>query len=53
MGANLGIGGKVVNDSCVQCPFHGWLFDGETGMCVGMLLEYKDHDKKPVMVNSI
>jgi cholesterol 7-dehydrogenase len=46
MGANLGIGGKVVNDSCVQCPFHGWLFDGETGMCV-------DHDKKPVMVNSI
>lgn len=28
MGANLGVGGKVVNDSCVQCPFHGWLFDG-------------------------
>jgi cholesterol 7-desaturase len=28
MGANLGIGGQVVNESCIQCPFHGWLFDG-------------------------
>ena len=35
MGANLGVGGKVVNDNCVQCPFHGWLFNGETGQCVG------------------
>lgn len=33
MGANLGIGGKVKN-SCIQCPFHGWMFDGETGNCV-------------------
>lgn len=35
MGANLGVGGQVVNETCVQCPFHGWLFDGETGQCVG------------------
>ena len=35
LGANLGIGGKVVNDKCIQCPFHGWLYDGETGVCVG------------------
>lgn len=35
MGANLGIGGQVVNETCIQCPFHGWLFDGETGQCVG------------------
>jgi cholesterol 7-dehydrogenase len=33
MGANLGIGGKVKNQ-CIQCPFHGWVFDGETGNCV-------------------
>ena len=36
MGANLGVGGQVVNETCVQCPFHGWLFDGETGQCVGI-----------------
>ena len=30
MGANLGVGGQVVNESCIQCPFHGWQFDGET-----------------------
>jgi cholesterol 7-dehydrogenase len=35
MGANLGINGKVVNEKCVQCPFHGWLYDAETGICVG------------------
>ena len=35
LGANLGIGGKVINDKCVQCPFHGWMYDGETGVCVG------------------
>jgi cholesterol 7-dehydrogenase len=34
MGANLGIGGKVCYDSCIECPFHGWAFDGETGHCV-------------------
>lgn len=33
MGANLGFGGKVKNN-CIQCPFHGWVFDGETGNCV-------------------
>jgi cholesterol 7-dehydrogenase len=34
MGANLGFGGKVKNKQCIQCPFHGWLFDGESGYCV-------------------
>jgi cholesterol 7-dehydrogenase len=33
MGANLGLGGKVKNN-CIQCPFHGWAFDGETGAAV-------------------
>ena len=41
LGAHLGVGGKVVNSKCVQCPFHGWLYDGETGKCV-------DHDGKPI-----
>jgi cholesterol 7-dehydrogenase len=33
MGANLGLGGQVKNN-CIQCPFHGWVFEGETGNCV-------------------
>ncbi|XP_022199322.2 cholesterol 7-desaturase nvd [Nilaparvata lugens] len=33
LGANLAIGGVVKGD-CLQCPFHGWTFDGSTGMCV-------------------
>lgn len=28
LGAHIGIGGKVVNQKCIQCPFHGWLYDG-------------------------
>ena len=32
LGANLGIGGKVVGNS-VQCPFHAWRFNG-AGECV-------------------
>ena len=23
-----------VSGKCIECPFHGWLFDGETGKCV-------------------
>lgn len=34
MGANLGVGGKVKHTSCIECPFHGWTFDGKTGTCV-------------------
>lgn len=32
LGANLGIGGKVVKNT-IQCPFHAWCYDG-TGQCV-------------------
>ncbi len=39
MGANLSVGGHVVNESCIQCPFHGCLFDGKTGQCVGNFLK--------------
>lgn len=37
MGVHIGIGGKVSevnNDSCVQCPFHGWTFRASDGQCV-------------------
>lgn len=34
LNANLGIGGTVVHDRCIQCPFHAWIFDGKTGNCV-------------------
>ncbi|CAD8207621.1 unnamed protein product [Paramecium pentaurelia] len=34
MGANLGIGGQVKFKSCIECPFHGWAFDGKSGLCV-------------------
>lgn len=32
MGANLAAGG-VVKGSCLECPFHGWLFRGDDGKC--------------------
>jgi cholesterol 7-dehydrogenase len=53
MGANLGIGGTVVNGQCVQCPFHGWLYDGETGHLVGKNVTNLDHDGKPVPTNTL
>lgn len=34
MGANLAVGGTVKFGNCIQCPFHGWTFDGATGNCV-------------------
>ncbi|VDK43866.1 unnamed protein product [Anisakis simplex] len=36
LGANFSVGGRVVNDNCVQCPFHGWIFSGETGKCTSI-----------------
>lgn len=34
MGANLAEGGQVKWKRCLECPFHGWTFDGATGECV-------------------
>ncbi|UJR08527.1 hypothetical protein I4U23_012790 [Adineta vaga] len=34
MGGNLGVGGRVRDNNCIECPFHGWIYDGETGACV-------------------
>ncbi|CAJ1070927.1 cholesterol 7-desaturase [Xyrichtys novacula] len=33
LGANLAVGGRVVG-SCIECPFHGWQFEGNNGKCV-------------------
>ncbi|XP_022103258.1 cholesterol 7-desaturase-like, partial [Acanthaster planci] len=33
LGANLAVGGKVTGE-CIECPFHGWAFQGEDGKCV-------------------
>ena len=35
LGANLAVGGKVRGD-CLECPFHGWVFDGHAGKCVSI-----------------
>ena len=32
LGSHLGVGGKV-DGECIRCPFHGWLYDGESGKC--------------------
>lgn len=39
LGAHLGIGGKVV-DNTIKCPYHGWRFDG-CGTCVDVPLSTK------------
>ncbi|VVC25110.1 Rieske [2Fe-2S] iron-sulphur domain [Cinara cedri] len=33
LGANMAVGG-IVRGNCLQCPFHGWKFDGKDGKCV-------------------
>jgi nitrite reductase/ring-hydroxylating ferredoxin subunit len=32
LGAHVGVGGRVEGD-CIRCPFHGWRYDGESGVC--------------------
>ena len=37
LGADLSVGGEIVKssrgDSCIKCPFHGWLFSSSDGTC--------------------
>nr|XP_018915694.1 PREDICTED: cholesterol 7-desaturase-like isoform X2 [Bemisia tabaci] len=35
LGANMGLGG-VVRGDCLECPFHGWQFDGNSGKCTSV-----------------
>uniref|UniRef100_T1J9H4 cholesterol 7-desaturase n=1 Tax=Strigamia maritima TaxID=126957 RepID=T1J9H4_STRMM len=44
LGANLGVGGTL-KGSCIECPFHGWVFDGKTGECVAV--PYSESNKIP------
>uniref|UniRef100_A0A914C9P8 cholesterol 7-desaturase n=1 Tax=Acrobeloides nanus TaxID=290746 RepID=A0A914C9P8_9BILA len=45
LGANFSVGGRVVDNNCIQCPFHGWIFSGETGKCTR--IPYSNSDKIP------
>jgi nitrite reductase/ring-hydroxylating ferredoxin subunit len=48
LGANLAVGGKVVDD-CLECPFHRWKFDNEGSItCIPYIKDknYKLPDKK-------
>jgi len=46
LGANLGIGGKVIDD-CVVCPFHQWSFRGSDGTCTN--IPYSTSGTLPIM----
>lgn len=35
LGAHLGVGGRV-SGNCIECPFHGWQFDGRDGQCASI-----------------
>lgn len=46
MGVHIGVGGRVKqvdNESCVECPFHGWTFRASDGLCVK--IPYQKSDK--------
>jgi phenylpropionate dioxygenase-like ring-hydroxylating dioxygenase large terminal subunit len=49
LGAHIGVGGRV-KDDCIQCPFHGWTFDGASGECVDV--PYDDNDFIPKRANT-
>lgn len=36
-----------------MCPFHGWMYNGKTGQCVGIFYSNLDHDNKPLKLKSI
>ena len=35
MGANIGIGGRVIAET-IECPFHHWRFRGIDGKCINV-----------------
>lgn len=48
LGADLGAGGKVVDES-IQCPFHAWRFD-QDGQCID--IPYAKHTPKKACLTS-
>ena len=49
LGAHLGVGGRVDGET-LQCPFHGWRFEGGSGTCVEV--PYDDIDFIPKRANT-
>jgi phenylpropionate dioxygenase-like ring-hydroxylating dioxygenase large terminal subunit len=49
LGAHLGVGGRVAGET-IQCPFHGWRFEGSSGACVEV--PYDDVDYIPKRANT-
>lgn len=48
MGVHIGIGGQmtsIMNESCIECPFHKWTFRTSDGMCVR--IPYQSKSKIP------
>lgn len=48
LGAHFAYGGKVVQEdgkSCVRCPFHGWIFRGQDGLCTRV--PYAENERPP------
>jgi 3-ketosteroid 9alpha-monooxygenase subunit A len=43
LGAHLGVGGKV-QGSTLECPFHGWTYDG-TGACTNIPYSQRENKK--------
>jgi nitrite reductase/ring-hydroxylating ferredoxin subunit len=44
LGAHLGVGGRV-EGACIRCPFHGWRYDGDRGVCTE--IPYGDMERIP------
>ncbi|NXS74048.1 DAF36 desaturase, partial [Pandion haliaetus] len=43
LGADLAAGGRIMG-GCMECPFHGWQFQGEDGKCISILYAEKVPD---------
>lgn len=53
LGVHIGIGGKVKrvnNESCVECPFHGWTFRASDGQCVKIPYQKSSNSSKPASI---
>ena len=49
MGANLAVGGRVRGE-CLECPFHGWVFDSD-GKCIE--IPYAEKSKIPIKMSIV
>lgn len=53
LGANLAAGGRVVGN-CIECPFHGWQFQGEDGKCARIpYAEKGEYPSNPQRVSAV